>query len=92
MFGAQHRINWQTKTSKHGKKLELRKEDLTKLGQCVGVDQMISAQPGLIPQEKVNLTRARIWACTVFVDYYTGYVFVALMRYLTADSTLAAKK
>ena len=53
---------------------------------------MISAQPGLIPQEKVNLTRARIWACTVFVDYYTGYVFVALMRDLNADLTLAVKK
>ena len=46
------------------------------------MDQMISAQPGLIPQEKVNLTRARIWACAVFVDYYTGYVFVALMQEL----------
>ena len=53
---------------------------------------MISAQPGLIPQENIILTRARIWACTVFVDYYTGYVFVALMRDLTAESTLAAKK
>ena len=53
---------------------------------------MISAQPGLIPQEKVNLNRARIWACTVFVDYYTGYVFLALMRDLTVESTLAAKK
>ena len=53
---------------------------------------MISAQPGLITQEKGNLTRARIWACTLFVDYYTGYVFVALMRDLNAESTLAAKK
>ena len=53
---------------------------------------MIYAQPGLIPQEKGNLTRARIWACTVFINYYTGYVFVVLMRDLTAESTLAAKK
>ena len=53
---------------------------------------MISAQPGLIPQERFNLTRARIWACTVFVDYYTGYVFVALTRDLTTELTLAAKK
>ena len=92
MFGAQYRTNWRTKSSKHGKKLELKKEDLTNPGQCVGVDHMISAQPGLIPQEKLNLTRARIWACTVLVDYYTGYVFVALMRDITADSTLASKK
>ena len=53
---------------------------------------MISAQPGLIPQEKGNLTRARIWACTVFVDYYTVYVFVALMRDLNVESTIVAKK
>ena len=53
---------------------------------------MISAQPVLIPQEKGNLTRAIFWACTVFVDYYTGYVFVALMRDPTAESTLATKK
>ena len=90
MFGAQHRTNWRTKSSKHGKKSELRKEDSTKPGQCVGVYQMISAQPGLIPQEKGNLTRSRIWACTVFVEYYTGYVFVALMRDLTAELALAA--
>ena len=45
-----------------------------------------------LPQEKGKLTRARIWACTVFVDYYTGFVFVALMRDLTAESTLAANK
>ena len=92
MFGAQHRTNWQTKSSKHGKKSELRKEDLTKPGQCVGVDQMISAHTGLIPQEKGNLTQARIWACTVFVEYYTRYVFVALIRDLTAESMLEANK
>ena len=92
MLGAQHRTNWRTKSSKHGKKSELIKEDLKKPGQCVGVDHMISAQPGLIPLKKVNLTRVRIWACKVFVDYYNIYVFVALMRDLTADSTLAAKK
>ena len=92
MFGAQHRTNWRTKSSNNGKKPELRKRGLTKPGQCVGVDQMISAQPGLIPQEKGSLTRSRIWACTVFVDYYTGYLFMALMRDLTAESTLAAKR
>ena len=53
---------------------------------------MISAQPGLIPKEKLNLTQARIWACAVFVDYYTGYIFVELMRDITAESTLATNK
>jgi len=58
LFGMQHRTNWRTRSTKHGKKLSLQKEDLTHPGQCVGVDQMISAQPGLIPQEKGNLLGA----------------------------------
>ena len=92
LFGTQHRSNWRSKTSKHGSVSSLRKEDLCRPGQCVGVDQMISAQPGLVPQEKGHMTRARIWACTIFIDYFTGYTYVALMRDLTAESTLAAKK
>ncbi len=52
---------------------------------------MISAQPGLIPQEKVNLTRARIWAATVFVDYYTQFIYVSLMADQTAELTLEEK-
>ena len=55
MSGAQHRTNWRTKSSKHGKKSELIKEDFTNPGQYVGVDQMISAKSGLISQEKRNL-------------------------------------
>ena len=53
---------------------------------------MISAHPGLIPQEKGNLTQAIIWACTVFVEYYTGYVFVALMRDISAESKKRRRK
>ena len=48
------------------------------------------SRPDDICTARINTTR--IWACTVFVDYYTGYVFVALMRDLTAELTLAAKK
>ena len=70
----------------------LRREDFLEPGQCVEGDQMISAQPGFIPQGKSQLTHGGIWAWTVFVDYYTGFVFVALMRDLTDKSTLAAKR
>ena len=52
---------------------------------------MISAQPGLVPQEKGQLTCAQIWACMVFIDYATNYMFIALMRNLSAELTLAAK-
>ena len=92
LFGAQHRTNWRFKSSKHGTKSSLRKEDLTEPGKCVGVDQLILAHPGLITQEKGNLTRGRIWACTIFVDYCTNDFFVALMRDLTTESTLVSMK
>ncbi len=69
----------------------MRGSNLTKPGQTVGIDQLVSAQPGLVPQEKGNLTRARIWAATVFVDYVTKFVYVALMTDQTAETTLEAK-
>ncbi len=55
------------------------------------MDQLISAQPGLVPQDKGNLTRARIWAATVFVNYFTEFVHMALMTDQTAESALKAK-
>jgi hypothetical protein len=58
---------------------------------CVSIDQMISAQPGLIPQMAVFLTNLRIWGATIFVDHYSDYVFVALMCDLKLDKTLLAK-
>ena len=52
---------------------------------------MLSAQPGLIPQMTAFLTNLRIWGTTIFVDHYSDYVFVALMRDLTLGETLLAK-
>ncbi len=37
------------------------------------------------------LTNLRIWGATIFVDHFSDYVFVALMRDLTLDETLLAK-
>ena len=53
---------------------------------------MISAQHGLVPQEKGHLTRGRIWACTICGGYFTVLVFIIIMQDLTAESTLAVKK
>jgi len=57
----------------------------------IAVDQLISAQPGLVPQERGSMTRARIWAATIFVDFATRYVYVALMRDQSGEATLEAK-
>jgi hypothetical protein len=60
-------------------------------GKCVSMDQMVSAQPGLIPQMAGFLTNLRIWGAMIFVDHYSDYIFIALMRDLTFDKKLLEK-
>ena len=52
-------------------------------GACVSVVQLESAQEGLIPRQKGNLTRDRIVGATVFVH---------LMRSLSGEETLEVKQ
>jgi hypothetical protein len=92
MFGTAHRRPWRFKKAKDREESTLKGAAITKPGQCVGVDQMNSAQPGLLPQEKGALTRARIWGFTIFTDYATNYICIVLMRDFTAESTLEAKR
>ena len=90
-FGKAHRKPWRIKTSKSGKLSTLRVPDPLEPGEMIAVDQLISAQPGLVPQERGSMTRARIWAATIFVDFATRYVYVALMRDQSGEATLEAK-
>jgi len=87
MFGTAIRKSWRLKEEKD----LIRKPTNNAPGKCVSIDQMISAQPGLIPQMAGFLTNLRIWGATIFVDHYSDYVFVALMHDLTLDETLLAK-
>ena len=90
-FGKAHRKPWRSKTSKSGKLSTLRGPDPLEPGEMIAVDQLISAQPGLVPQELGSMTRSRIWAATIFVDFATRYVYVALMRDQSGEATLEAK-
>jgi hypothetical protein len=58
LFGQSHCQPWRHKGSSTG--ATLRGVDITHPGQKISTDQLVSAQPGLIPQEKGSLTRARI--------------------------------
>ena len=91
LFGTAHRKPWRFKKTKDGHTSTLRGDDISGPGNTDGVNQLISAHPGLFPQEKVILTQARIWAATVCIDYVTGYVHVALMTDQSGESTLQAK-
>ena len=88
-FGQAHRCPWRVKGKKSGSIL---KPEQTLPGDGVSIDQIVSAQPGLIPQMSGFLTSKRIWGCTTFVDHVSDYVYVHLMRDLTLDETLLSKE
>ena len=88
-FGQAHRRPWRVKGKKSG---SIRKPEQKLPGDGVSVDQIVSAQPGLIPQMSGFLTSKRIWGCTTFVDHVSDYVYVHLMKDLTLDETLLAKE
>ena len=50
------------------------------------MDQIVSAQPGLVPQMSGNLTSSRITGATVFVDHVSHYTYVHLMHELLGDA------
>jgi hypothetical protein len=77
-----------TKGKKSG---SIRKPDQTKLGDGVSVDQIISAQQGLIPQMAGFLTSKGIWGCTTFIDRVSDYMYVHLMKDFTIMEPLLAK-
>lgn len=79
IFGQAHRRPWRSKRPKDGKVSKIRKEEEDKPGAMVSVDQMISAQPGLVPQISGHLTAARIWAATIFLDHLSRHVYVHLI-------------
>ena len=61
-------------------------------GDKVLIDQIISSQPGLIPQMSGFLTNKRICGCTTFVDHdISDFVYVHLMRDSTPDETFLEK-
>ncbi len=87
-FGAAHCRPWQFKGKRSG---SIRRSDQTKPGNGVSVDQIISAQPGLIPQMAGALTSRRIWGCKNFVGHVSDFVYVHLIQDLTLNKTLLSK-
>ena len=71
IFGQACHQPWRHKSSAKSSGGVICSLDINKPGQQFGTDQIVSAQPGLFPQEKVSMIRACIWGATVFVDYAT---------------------
>ena len=88
IYGKQTRRPWRTKATPGT--IET-KATITKPGQCISVDQLVSPAPGLIAQLRGIPTTERYRCATVFVDHFSRYSFVHLQKSASADHTLEAK-
>ena len=88
-FGTAHRRPWRRRGKASG---SIRRPEHVLPGDGVSMDQIVSAQPGLIPQMSGFLTSKRIWGCTTFCDHVSDFVYVHLMRDFTVDETILAAK
>ena len=67
IFGQAHCWPWRHKSSANLSGGVFHSSDINKPGKIVGTDQIVSAQPILVPQEKDSMTRSHKWGATVFV-------------------------
>ncbi len=66
---------------------------ITRPGQVVSVDQLVSPAPGLIAQMSgFQMTKHRYRYATVFVDHFSGLGFVYLQKTASTAETIEAKK
>jgi hypothetical protein len=89
MFGQSTKRPWRSKT-KPSSIQNITK--VTKSGDCVSVDQMVSPVPGLVAQTKGNPTRMRYNAATIFVDQHSDLTYCHLQSTLSANDTIEAKE
>ena len=87
-YGKATRRAWRTKSTPN--KISGQKT-ITKAGQCVSIDQMVSPIPGLIAQMKGIPTKARYTGATIFVDHFSDITYVHLQKSLSAAETIEAK-
>jgi hypothetical protein len=88
-FGTAHCRPWQTKGKASG---SIHCPDHILPGNGVSTDQIVSAQPGLIPQMSGFLTSRHIWGCTTFCNHVSDFIYVHLMQDFTAKETILAVK
>ena len=87
-FGKAHRRQWK---HKRDEVQHIRSPRDSRPGSKVSVDQMISAQPGLVPQTSGHLTRPRIHSATIYIDHHSSYAYSFLQKSTSGDETLNPK-
>ena len=68
IFGSARKRPWQTKAKSSKYPIQKKEDDAP--GKKTLIDQIVSAQPGLVPQMGGRLTHLRIMSATVFVDHF----------------------
>jgi len=89
MFGRMRKRSWRSKGTKNVKSIRKDKENYP--GAKVSTDQLVVAQPGLVPRMSGRHTNERVCGATGFVDHYTNYSYSSLQTSLDGDQTLNAK-
>lgn len=81
---------WRFKNSKG--KHKIRKNNQKHPGAKVSTDQLVVAQPGLVPRMDGRHTFARVCGATTFLDHYSGMSYSSLQTSLDGQQTLAANQ
>ena len=71
LFGEPHKRPRRTKGKRSDRSISETLENRTR--EMTSIDQMVSDQPGLIPQVTGDLTHTRLWEATVIVYHYSKY-------------------
>ena len=69
----------------------IRKLSHDKPGKCTSIDQIVSAQPGLVPRMSGCHTRDRITAATCFFEYKSSFGYTHLCTSTDQEQTLISK-
>jgi hypothetical protein len=88
LFVTAHKRPWQTKSKTSH---PIQKESDMSPGAKALTDQLVSAQPGLIPQISGKLTHQHVNGAMVFVNHLSDHVYAYLMRDLKLDEAIVAK-
>ncbi len=87
LFRAMTKLSWQGKETKADHEVFI----VTKPGECVLVNQMMSTKMGFYAQLKGKLTKKRYKCATIFVDHYSCLHFVQFQLNDRSAKTLATK-
>ena len=87
LYGKASRKPWRDKPSAQSVPRKV-----TRPGQCVSVDQLVSTTPGQVAQLRGRPTTKRYNVATIFVDHYSDMSFVNIQKTTSDEETIKGKE